>query len=255
MFIAITVALVLISVVLHELGHAFAMRSKGIDIEAIGLGLGPAIATFGPFRCRFGSATTFSLRLLPIGAYVKPSGEGQREFKNLSYSDKAHILGAGVLANCGFAFLLVMLLDFTHPRLFSNAFMLKLALVSGVGTILLRFGRKFIVPLAGCALLGETVFAMITAGPKGAVMGPVALGSFVAQNALGLPQAVLIAAVISLALCLTNMLPIWPFDGGLTVRALIVKVMPRLTPAYDLLAVPGFMALIACVVLSEFSKR
>lgn len=58
---------------LHEFGHFVVCRLSGIRVEAFSFGFGPELygRTSGPTR--------YSLRLVPLGGYVKPAGEDINE--------------------------------------------------------------------------------------------------------------------------------------------------------------------------------
>jgi len=84
-------------VVLHELGHFLAAKKFGVKVEEFGIGLPPRL-----FGKRIGE-TLYSLNLLPLGAFVKLTGEeGQssdpRSFGAKSLLQRAIIVGAGVVA-------------------------------------------------------------------------------------------------------------------------------------------------------------
>lgn len=84
-------------VVLHELGHFLAAKKFGVKVEEFGVGLPPRI-----FGKKIGE-TIYSLNLLPLGAFVRLTGEeGQstdpRSFGAKSLLQRAIIVGAGVVA-------------------------------------------------------------------------------------------------------------------------------------------------------------
>src|SRR3989344_1698627 len=84
-------------VVLHELGHFLMAKKFGVRVEEFGIGLPPRL-----FGKRIGE-TLYSLNLLPLGAFVKLTGEeGQssdpRSFGAKSLFQRAIIVGAGVVA-------------------------------------------------------------------------------------------------------------------------------------------------------------
>ena len=84
-------------VVLHELGHFLAAKKFGVRVEEFGIGLPPRI-----FGKKIGE-TLYSLNLLPLGAFVRLTGEeGQssdpRSFGAKSLLQRALIIGAGVIA-------------------------------------------------------------------------------------------------------------------------------------------------------------
>ena len=57
-------------VFIHELGHFLVARWCGVRVEAFALGFGPALFSF------VRGETRYSVRLLPLGGYVKMAGEG-----------------------------------------------------------------------------------------------------------------------------------------------------------------------------------
>ena len=59
--------------IIHELGHLLAARSCKVPASEVGLGLGPIIFSF-----KLGSIR-FSLRLLPLGSFVRLNGTALRE--------------------------------------------------------------------------------------------------------------------------------------------------------------------------------
>ena len=61
----------LLVVLLHELGHFTVAKLVGIRVNEFAIGMGPQI-----FKWKKGE-TEYSLRLLPIGGYVKMEGEDE----------------------------------------------------------------------------------------------------------------------------------------------------------------------------------
>jgi len=88
----------------HELGHFLAAKRAGVHVHEFALGFGPTILSF-----RRGE-TTYALRLLPLGGFVRMAGmhpeeedlasvpEGRR-FMNKPVTRRLGIIGAGSLAN------------------------------------------------------------------------------------------------------------------------------------------------------------
>ena len=84
-------------VVLHELGHFLAAKKFGVRVEEFGIGLPPRL-----FGKKIGE-TLYSLNLLPLGAFVRLTGEegkstDPRSFGSRSLPQRALIIGAGVIA-------------------------------------------------------------------------------------------------------------------------------------------------------------
>ena len=56
-------------IIVHELGHFIMAKANGIKVEEFSIGMGPEIFS------KKGKETQYSLRLFPIGGYVKMLGE------------------------------------------------------------------------------------------------------------------------------------------------------------------------------------
>lgn len=91
--------ILLVLILAHEAGHALAARASGCRVEEFGFGLPPRV-----LGKQIGE-TLFSLNALPIGGFVRITGEDQtesvdqRSFAARPRSRRALILVAGVLAN------------------------------------------------------------------------------------------------------------------------------------------------------------
>lgn len=97
-------------ILIHELGHFFAARRAGVEVEEFGFGLPPRAKTL--FRWK---GTDFSLNWIPFGGFVRLKGENAIEhservapgsFANASILWRVIILVAGVAMN----FLLAVLI-------------------------------------------------------------------------------------------------------------------------------------------------
>lgn len=61
-------------VIVHELGHFIFAKLSGILVREFSIGMGPKL-----FSHRGKDGTTYTLRLLPIGGYVRMAGAGEEE--------------------------------------------------------------------------------------------------------------------------------------------------------------------------------
>lgn len=82
----------------HELGHFTAAKAVGIKVNEFALGMGPKILSFGK------KETRYSLRLLPIGGFVRMEGEDEDSDDERSFNKKpawarAIVMVAGSLMN------------------------------------------------------------------------------------------------------------------------------------------------------------
>jgi regulator of sigma E protease len=104
------IILVLLSVVLvHEGGHFLVGKLCGIRVDEFSVGFGPRLAA------RTVGETTYSLRILPAGGYVRMAGmlglegeadAGERNFYRATIPKRLATILAGIVANMVFAGLL-----------------------------------------------------------------------------------------------------------------------------------------------------
>lgn len=94
-----------ILVLFHEFGHFIVAKKAGVKIHEFAIGMGPKIYSYK------GEETEYSLRVLPIGGYVRMEGEDEassdpRSFNNKTILQKISIVFAGPLMNFILAILL-----------------------------------------------------------------------------------------------------------------------------------------------------
>lgn len=96
-----------IVVLVHEFGHFAVAKLVGIKVDEFSIGMGPRVAKFDK------GETEYSLRILPIGGYVKMEGEDEKSDDERSFSNKSPIsrilvLASGAIMN----FILALLIFF-----------------------------------------------------------------------------------------------------------------------------------------------
>lgn len=85
-------------ILIHELGHFILAKLNGVKVEEFAIGMGPKLASIS------GKETQYSIRILPIGGYVKMLGDEEssddpRAFNNKSPVRRLSIVIAGPLMN------------------------------------------------------------------------------------------------------------------------------------------------------------
>lgn len=112
MAILITVIGFGIMVFLHELGHFIAAKRFGVLVHEFAIGMGPKLFSFGK------GETKYSLRLFPIGGYVKLEGENEleendnpRSFSNLTPLKRIIVLISGALMNVILGFIIFTVIN------------------------------------------------------------------------------------------------------------------------------------------------
>lgn len=223
-WITFTVFLSLLTVSLHELGHAWAMHRYRVPIDEISL-LGMKIpgAPYLSFLYTLPGAlrpTKISLHPFLVGAYVKGD---IKTLESLPTRDQAFIFGAGPFVNFLYCLLVYGMLAFTHPSGDLGTVGAICVAIAALFTVFRTFVCRYGVLIIGIlftALILWSLF-MVTAKDSGAVGGPVTIvsdmSSIYKANASvdnHLRGAILISVLVSLALGTTNALPLPPLDGG-----------------------------------------
>lgn len=111
-----------ILIVVHEFGHFIVAKKLGVRVEKFSLGFGPAL-----WRKKIGD-TEYCICAVPLGGYVKPSGDSLEEYKKKPYEflakspgERAKIILAGPLLNYILGFLCFWLVFFVgYPTLTSK---------------------------------------------------------------------------------------------------------------------------------------
>ena len=103
----LVIAILVLLIVAHELGHFIAAKIFGVRVEEFGVGYPPRAFTFGKF-----GGTEYTLNWIPFGGFVRLFGdEGHAEHGRGSFIDaprwkQAIVLVAGVAANVVVAWML-----------------------------------------------------------------------------------------------------------------------------------------------------
>ncbi|MCF6309400.1 MAG: RIP metalloprotease RseP [Sulfurimonas sp.] len=107
----------------HELGHYYAARLMGVNVQVFSIGFGRKVASF----YRWG--TEWKIAIIPLGGYVKMKGQDDADPTKKSYDDdsynvktpiqKIFILLAGPLANFVLAFALYFIIALGGPSILS----------------------------------------------------------------------------------------------------------------------------------------
>ncbi|WP_242855812.1 site-2 protease family protein [Ruminiclostridium josui] len=85
-------------IIIHELGHFLVAKAFNVKVNEFSLFMGPKIFSF------VRGETTYSLRLIPLGGYVKMEGEEEasdddRAFNKKPIGARAAIIAAGPIMN------------------------------------------------------------------------------------------------------------------------------------------------------------
>ena len=109
-----------VMVILHELGHFVTAKEFGVTVHEFSIGMGPCIFKWGK------GETQYSLRLLPLGGYVKLEGEEEesdnpRAFSNISPIKRIIILVMGAVMNILLGFLCFVVINNIGRYVYTNS--------------------------------------------------------------------------------------------------------------------------------------
>lgn len=113
-------------VVVHELGHFWAARRGGVDVEEFGIFFPPRL-----WKKRMKAGYDFTVNLLPLGGFVKLKGEhdsdtGKGSYGAASTLTKTKIMLAGVFMNLVTALVVLTALAWLGmPKIVNNQFTVK----------------------------------------------------------------------------------------------------------------------------------
>lgn len=224
--------LIVLSLVLHEAGHAVAMVRRGVTIKEAGLGLPLPDRLSLLWQPKF---LPFPIRITPIPllAYVEPTEEGNQQIKQMSYKDQASCYAAGVTVNLLFAFGLL-----AGVVLYKGNFgLLTYYLAMIVVVVLLRRIIAMAMPLISLIVTVLVVDALIASHEN--VMGPVGIVQVVSDTN-GWTEVFVRAAVVSAGFGMFNALPLLPLDGGRVTYSLLQMLKLRTVSRV-------FMPVTACI--------
>ena len=108
-----SIIIFLLVILIHEAGHFFAAKKSGINVEEFSIGMGPVI-----FK-KEKEETTYYIKALPIGGYVKLEGEddaivSERSFNAKSIKTRLLIIFMGPFMNLFLAFIIFFVINLIY---------------------------------------------------------------------------------------------------------------------------------------------
>jgi len=227
-------------VLVHEFGHFIAARKSGVKVYefSIGFPFSPRLATL--FRHK---ETEFTLRLLPLGGFVRFSKDGDEEAMDLfeaSYFRRALIMSAGSLSNILFAFVVFvpLFMFFKHLPFFDAV---------------LSSARSVWEILSGTiAVLADLLSGN---GSMEGLSGPVGIAVMAGQAAnKGLANLLHFTGILSVSLGIMNLFPIPALDGGqlLMLAMESIRKRPLEIRTYQAVSLIGFALFIIMTVMVTY---
>ncbi len=221
----------------HEFGHLYAMRECGIPVKKMLVGIGPSVSLKNEWlRKKFGKDFFFSFGLLPLAGSVV--AEESKDAEHGSYENVTYIAGAGPLINiltCLFTLgllSLVRLVSGHSPHFAVTLFATDLHLSSWqlplflIGTAILgwrfrRFVCGYIFPVIAIVLLVQVGIAFSSHWQQAWESGNIAS---IAKDAGKVEDGLSLVKFwiyLNFVLGLSNLIPLYPLDGGHIVGRLL----------------------------------
>lgn len=205
MYVAVSVAIFIVGLTLHELAHALYMRKAGLKVHQFSFGFGPVLLSKQLKRWD----VNIALRILPLGASVQPFED--EETGEPSYQHHCQIMSAGVLTNLLVAAALTVTFCVVGSSYFVIGPAIRVALLVAV-LLAVALGVRFFRPITsrylGYVILPLYGYAIISMVYTGWLFIP-----YTRLVGRDWGEVFLIAAILQVQLCLMNLIPVFGLDG------------------------------------------
>jgi len=244
MYYSLALFLILVTVLFHELGHLIAMRMSGIWVSELGIGLpfGPSLGM--TWKSKVDQKKTFRISIYPLllGAFVRSEESEMRK----SYKTNAFVCGAGIIGNLVYIALSIALIGALLPddKVITTAFgtitplrMIVCGLAGALGLVVLAKPiTRYLFPPLSLVIFGLVIMAFYKITGQQFVEnsgGMIVLGQMAGQYTKNLIDVLFFGMLVSYLLALTNLIPLYPLDGGQTIKYLVDKYTPRASKVFD----------------------
>ncbi len=220
-----TLFLIGFAILFHEFGHYLAARIANVPIQTFSVGFGPAV-----WKRQIGE-TEYRISWIPLGGYVLPAIEDEHQFFKIPVYKRIVMTIGGPLAS---ALLTVICISIINTC--SSGF-------SFFGTLIQPFQKSWAIGYQMTASLPQLFSA------QSQIMGIVGIvaqgGNYVSGSIL---KSLQFLAMMSMNLCIINLLPIPALDGGKLLMYLGEKVHPRFVKLHIPFSIAGWIVIIGITI-------
>lgn len=201
-------------VLIHETGHYTVAKLCKIRVNEFAIGFGPKIWVHK------GKETTYELRLIPLGGFVRLEGEEELSDKEGSFnkapiSKRIAVVVAGAAVNIIFGLVAYGIIIF-----------IRYIAVKHVDVIEgLQYAFNAIGELVKSMAMGITGLFSGKLNMND-MIGPIGISEMVTKTS-GMMEFIYLLSIISVSLGVTNLLPIIPLDGGKIVLLIIEAIRKK----------------------------
>ncbi len=251
---AFGILVLILALILHEAGHAIAMTRRGVEIKEVGLGLPLGKNLRLTIHTRH---LPYPLIVTPflLGAYVRPTDQGQEQLEQLSYKDQAVCYTAGIIVNIVSGALVLgavaMMYQVTDYDAWGRAGWI--AVIAWATALVFTVFRRVVsqlLPVLSVVVLGLLVYILV--GSLNNIGGPVAVVETVTSGR-NVRESLWVGGFMSLNLALLNMLPLAPLDGGRVVASYLeTRGREKLSYTFENSTVLVLLVFFAFVIVKDF---
>jgi len=211
-----------ILIFIHELGHFIAAKLAKIPVQIFSLGFGPKLFS------RTIKETEYRISAIPLGGYVMPKVEDEKEFFAINVDKRIIFSLGGPIANLIsiiilYSFLNMLTGHFSFADIFLKPF---------YQTVDLLF--RFVVSL-------KSVFTH--SAQLSGIVGIMAMGKQIIDSSL--IKAINFSIILSVNFAVLNLFPIPALDGGKIILYLLEKINPKLLKLHIPFTIAGWVIIIA----------
>ncbi len=213
------------AILFHEFGHFLAARMVKLPIQTFSIGFGPAL-----WKRKFGE-TEYRFSWIPMGGYVLPAIKDEQQFFKISVCKRVVMTIGGPLASGLLPIVCLAIMNIAEYGF------------SIIGTM--------IQPIQSTWAMGYQMIASLPQlfSAPGKLMGIVGMiaqgGNFVSGSPT---KSLQFLAIMSMNLCIINLLPIPALDGGKLMMYIGEKLHSGFVKLHIPLSIAGWVVIVGLTV-------
>jgi membrane-associated protease RseP (regulator of RpoE activity) len=201
-------------IISHEIGHAIEMRSNGVAVEVISLGLDFDFIPTYDFTLESVPGTTFRISPFLVGGYASADAEAM-SIERLSYDGSIAISRAGIGINFITGFLFILLGGLLHWKKPSGVLLIFLGVLAAFTIVV--YALPLLLPVLSLPIIALEIRGFIKhlkEPEKKHIFGFWDILRFLYESTKSLKDYFYAIGVLAMGVGGFNILPVFPLDGG-----------------------------------------